>query len=195
MENLLPLFLITFTSWVLRVSYMFKRLIKKRMFWPTVIMGVLAIALFVIATLQGEGKNIAGLKNAWMMTRQIIPLLIFAFIMAGLVQVLLPKDLLGNWVGASSGLRGIMIGTLAGAVTPGGPYVSLPIVAGLLSSGAGIGTMVSFLTSWSLWAVARLPMEVGIIGWKFTLIRLLSVLIFPPIAGLLANLISKAIKM
>ena len=115
--------------------------------------------------------------------------------MAGLVQVLLPKDLLGNWVGASSGLRGIMIGTLAGAITPGGPYVSLPIVAGLLSAGAGIGTMVSFLTSWSLWAVARLPMEVGIIGWKFTLIRLLSVLIFPPIAGLMANFISKAFKM
>jgi uncharacterized membrane protein YraQ (UPF0718 family) len=164
------------------------------MFWPTVIMGVLAIALFIIATLQGEGKNVAGLKNAWVMTRQIIPLLVFAFIMAGLVQVLLPKDLLSNWVGASSGMRGIIIGTLAGAVTPGGPYVSLPIVAGLLSAGAGIGTMVAFLTSWSLWAVARLPMEIGIIGWKFTLIRILSVLIFPPLAGLLANIISKFFK-
>ena len=164
------------------------------MFWPTVIMGVLAVALFIIATLQGDGKNIAGLKNAWAMTWQIIPLLVFAFIMAGLVQVLLPKDLLSTWVGASSGLRGIIIGTLAGAVTPGGPYVSLPIVAGLLSAGAGVGTMVAFLTSWSLWAVARLPMEIGIIGWKFTLIRILSVLIFPPLAGLLANLISKFFK-
>ncbi len=173
---------------------MSNRLSKSKMFWPTIIMGVLAIALFVIATLQGEGKNIAGLKHAWVMTRQIIPLLVFAFIMAGLVQVLLPKDLLAKWVGDSSGFRGILIGTLAGAITPGGPYVSLPIVAGLLSGGAGIGTMVSFLTSWSLWAVARLPMEVGIIGWKFTLIRLLSVLIFPPLAGILANVLSKFFK-
>lgn len=164
------------------------------MFWPTVIMGALAIALFIIATFLGEGKNIAGLRRAWEMTRQIVPLLAFAFIMAGLVQVLLPKDLLVRWVGENSGLRGIIIGTLAGAITPGGPYVSLPIVAGLLSGGAGVGTMVSFLTSWSLWAVARLPMEVGIIGWKFTLIRLLSVLIFPPLAGILANILSKFFK-
>jgi uncharacterized membrane protein YraQ (UPF0718 family) len=167
---------------------------KSKMFWPTVIMGVLAIALFIIATFLGEGKNIAGLRKAWEMSKQILPLLAFAFIMAGLVQVLLPKDLLVKWVGESSGFRGIMIGTLAGAITPGGPYVSLPIVAGLLSGGAGIGTMVSFLTSWSLWAVARLPMEVGIIGWKFTIIRLLSVLIFPPIAGILANMLSKLFK-
>lgn len=173
---------------------MSNRIIKSKMFWPTIIMGVLAIALFIIATIQGEGKNIAGLKNAWVMTRQIIPLLAFAFIMAGLVQVMLPKDMLAKWVGDASGFRGILIGTLAGAVTPGGPYVSLPIVAGFLSAGAGIGTMVAFLTSWSLWAVARLPMEVGIVGWKFTLIRLLSVLIFPPLAGLLANFISKFIK-
>jgi uncharacterized membrane protein YraQ (UPF0718 family) len=91
-------------------------------------------------------------------------------------------------------LRGILIGTLGGAITPGGPYVSMPVAAGLLKAGASMGTMVAFLTSWSLIAVARLPLEVGIMGWRFTLIRMISTLIFPPIAGLLANLIVKIIK-
>ena len=91
-----------------------------------------------------------------------------------------------------SGWRGLLVGTIAGGLSPGGPYVSLPIVAGLLRSGASVGTMVAFLTGWSLWAIARMPMEVGILGWKFTLVRFVSTFIFPPIAGFLANIISMA---
>jgi len=101
--------------------------------------------------------------------------------------VFLPQDLLSRWVGVESGKRGILIGTLAGGLTPGGPYVSLPVVAGLLRAGASVGIMVAFLTAWSLWAVSRLPMEVGILGWKFTLIRIASTFFFPPIAGLIAQ--------
>lgn len=158
---------------------------------PTLIMAVLAVVLFTVATIKGNGQNIQGLKIGVQLTIQVLPLLIFAFIVAGLIQILLPSDLISKWVGIESGMRGILLGTIAGGLTPGGPYVSLPIVAGLLQSGASNGTMVAYITSWSLWAVARLPMEIGILGIRFTMIRMLSVLIFPPIAGIIANLLGK----
>jgi uncharacterized membrane protein YraQ (UPF0718 family) len=167
---------------------------RSSMFIPTLIMGTIALVLFTVTTVQGNGQNISGLKSAMQMTVQILPLLIFAFIVAGYVQVLIPKELLSKWVGEESGLRGIIVGTLAGGLTPGGPYVSLPIAAGLLKSGAGMGTMVAFVTSWSLYAVARLPMDIGILGVRFTVIRLISIVIFPPIAGILANILSKHIN-
>jgi len=154
---------------------------------PTIIMGVLAIVLVFIAYNKGGGEHILGLKSAGSMLLQIAPLLIFAFIIAGIVQVLLPVELISKWVGTESGLRGILIGTVVGGFAPGGPYVSLPIAAGLLRVGASVGTMVAFLTSWSLWAVSRLPMELGIMGWKFTLIRIACTFFFPPIAGIIAN--------
>jgi uncharacterized membrane protein YraQ (UPF0718 family) len=154
---------------------------------PTIVMGILAVVLVIIGYNRNEGEYLVGLKSAFTMTIEILPLLIFAFIVAGMIQVLLPSEILSRWVGDESGIKGIMIGAIVGGLAPGGPYVSLPIVAGLLKSGASVGTMVAFLTGWSLWAVGRLPMEVGILGWKFTLIRLLSILIFPPIAGLIAN--------
>ena len=154
---------------------------------PTIIMAALAAIFLIIGYYKGQGQHITGIKSAMNMTVQILPLLIFAFIVAGMVQVLLPQELISKWIGAESGLRGIFIGTVAGALAPGGPYVSLPVAAGLLRSGAGVGTMVAFLTGWSLWAVSRLPMEVGILGWKFTLIRLASTFFFPPIAGLIAH--------
>jgi hypothetical protein len=45
--------------------------------------------------------------------------------------------------------------------------------------------MVAYVTAWSLWDVARLPMEVGILGWRFTLIRFACAFQFPPPAGFL----------
>jgi uncharacterized membrane protein YraQ (UPF0718 family) len=161
---------------------------------PTIIMGALALILLFVGYNRGQSQHITGLKAALNMTIQILPLLIFAFIAAGMIQVLLPRELISKWVGAESGIKGIFIGTIAGALTPGGPYVSLPLAAGFLRAGAGIGTMVAFLTAWSLWAVARLPMEVGIMGWKFTLIRLASTFFFPPIAGLIAHVFFAGVK-
>jgi len=106
----------------------------------------------------------------------------------------LPRELVAKWVGAESGFRGILIGTVAGGFSPGGPYVSLPIAAGLLKSGAGVGTMVAYLTGWSLWAISRLPMELGVLGWRLSLIRLACTFFFPPIAGLLAQYFFSNVK-
>ena len=161
---------------------------------PTLIMAVLAIILLAIGYAKGEGQHVQGLNSGLKMIVEIIPLLLFAFIVAGMVQVLLPQELLSRWIGEESGLKGILIGTLAGGLTPGGPYVSLPVVAGLLKAGAGVGTLVAFLTSWSLWAVARLPMEIGILGWKFTFVRLACTFFFPPIAGFIAQMAFSGVR-
>ena len=154
---------------------------------PTIVMGVLAIVLIFIAYNRGGGEHILGLKSTGNMLVQLIPLLILALIVAGMIQVLIPQELISKWVGAESGFRGLLIGTALGGFTPGGPFVSMPIAAGLLRAGASIGTMVAFMTAWSLLAVARLPIEVGLMGWKFTLIRLACTFFFPPIAGFIAS--------
>jgi uncharacterized membrane protein YraQ (UPF0718 family) len=150
-------------------------------------MGVLAIVLLLIGYYRGQGQHLTGLRAAIAMTLDVAPLLIFAFIISGMVQVLIPQEVISRWIGAKSGMRGIFIGAAAGGLAPGGPYVSLPIVAALLRSGASIGTTVAFLTGWLLWAVTRLPMEIGILGLRFTLIRLACTFFFPPIAGLIAQ--------
>lgn len=155
----------------------------------TIIMGVLAVALLVAGYLQGGDQHITGLRSAWRTTIQVLPMLLLAFVVAGMVEALIPREQVSRWIGQESGLRGILIGAVAGGLAPGGPYVSLPVAAGLLRAGASTGTMVAFLTGWSLWAVSRLPMEAGILGWRFTLVRIACTFFFPPIAGLIAHLL------
>jgi uncharacterized membrane protein YraQ (UPF0718 family) len=175
-----------------------KSIMKKRralgMLIPTIIVGVLAIILLTIGYYRGQGDHILGMKLAFSLIVQVLPLLVFALIVAGMVQVIIPKEFLSKWVGEESGMRGILIGTVAGGFSPGGPYVNLPIAAGLIHAGASIGTMVAFLTGWSLLAFNRLPMEIGILGWRFTLIRLASTFFFPPIAGWIAHTFFRHIK-
>jgi len=161
---------------------------------PTIFMGSLAVILLLIGYSKGQGQHITGIRSALNMTIEIFPLLVFAFTVAGMIQTLVSPELLSRWVGMESGFRGILIGTVAGGFCPGGPYVSLPIAAGVFRSGASIGTMVAFLTAWSLWAVARMPMEVAMLGWRFALIRLASTFIFPPIAGLIAQILFGGVK-
>lgn len=161
---------------------------------PTIIMACIAIILLLLGYRGGQNQHIGGMRLAVNMLIEVMPLLVFAFIVAGMVQILLPREALSKWIGEGSGIRGILIGTVAGGLAPGGPYVSLPLVAGFLRSGASVGTMVAFLTAWGLWAVARLPMEVGILGWKFTLVRIASTFFFPPIAGLIAQTFFAGVK-
>ena len=154
---------------------------------PTIIMGVIAIVFIFLGYQKGGGEHILGLKAAGNMLIQMAPLLICAFIIAGMIPLLVPHEAISRWVGTESGLRGVLIGTVVGGFLPGGPYVSLPMAVRLLRVGASVGTMVALLTGWSLLAFSRLPLEIGIMGWKFTLIRLACTFFFPPIAGLIAN--------
>ncbi|MFC1621304.1 permease [Candidatus Omnitrophota bacterium] len=169
-----------------------KKGIYPKMLMSTIIMAVMAIALVLIGYYKGEHVN--GLRQAMIMAIQIVPLLIFAFIIAGMVQVLLPHEAIAKWIGNESGAKGILVGAIAGAFTPGGPYVSLPIVAGLLRSGASMGTTVAYITSWSLLAFSKLPLEVGILGWRFAFIRMMSALMLPFIAGFFAQVVSRIIR-
>ena len=154
---------------------------------PTIIMGVIALVLLFIGYQKGGGEHILGLKSAGNLVIQILPLLIISFIIAGMIQALIPGEIIARWIGVESGFRGILIGIGMGSLTPSGPFVSMPIAAGLLRTGAGVGTMVAFITAWSLIGIHRMPLELGILGWKFMLIRLACVFFFPLIAGLLAN--------
>jgi len=160
----------------------------RQMLIPTIVMAVLAVVFIFLAYYRGGTPQLTeGLKGTGRMLLQMAPLLILAMIVAGIIPTLVSQEAISKWVGAESGIRGILIGTVVGGVMPGGPYVSLPLAAGLLRMGAGIGTMVALITGWSVLAFSRMPMEIGIMGWKFTLIRLGCTFFFPPIAGLIAN--------
>jgi uncharacterized membrane protein YraQ (UPF0718 family) len=148
---------------------------------------LMALGLGVVAYRQGEGALRQGVNGAGRMFVSLIPLLVLAFLLAGLIQVALPPEVITSWLGEESGFRGVLIGTVAGALITGGPYVSFPIIAAIFDSGAGIGTTVALISGWAMLGLGQIPFEVSLIGPRFTLIRVTTVFFVPFVAGMAAH--------
>ncbi|VBB48540.1 conserved membrane hypothetical protein [uncultured Desulfatiglans sp.] len=156
----------------------------------TWIMLLLTCALALSAYMKDPALVPEGLKAGGKLFWDILPAMVLAFIAAGLVSVLLPRDLMSRWLGEDSGLRGLIIATLAGALTPGGPFVQFPIVAVLLKAGAGVAPLMAYITAWSILGLNRiLVYEIPMLGWRLSIARIAASLVFPMIIGLFTRFI------
>ncbi len=118
----------------------------------------------------------------------IMPRLIAAFIVAGFIEAMVPKDFVTRWIGEKSGLKGIFIAEVAGILTPGGPMISFPLIAALYKLGADFGSLVCYLTAWELIGIQRMVVwEMPFMGVKFVTFRFVVSLALPIIAGLMAR--------
>jgi uncharacterized membrane protein YraQ (UPF0718 family) len=160
----------------------------------TLVIAGLALTLLIVTLLRDQRLAVEGIRLAGATLWQNLILLLAGFLLAGLLQVLLPKELISNWLGDAAGAKAIWIGCLAGGIFPGSPYSTFPIVASLYQAGAGLGAVVGFITAWSLWSFTRLPIEIALINPKVALIRYAITFLVPPAAGYLAHGLSKLIK-
>jgi uncharacterized membrane protein YraQ (UPF0718 family) len=134
-----------------------------------------------------------GLRGGAELVARYAALITVSFLAAGLAQALLPTAWIEAALGRDSALRGILLGTVAGVVTPAGPFVSLPIAAVMLRAGAATPSVVAYVTAWSLLAVHRLvAWEIPILGLRFALVRYAVCLALPVLAGLGARALARA---
>ncbi len=154
------------------------------------LLGFVALALAITAY-QQQGVLLVfdgfgtGLNILW----TTLPLLVAAFLTAGLIQALVKEQTVNYWLGSRSGWRGLLLACLAGALIPGGPYVYYPIAAALLKTGAGLGVLVAFISAKNLWSISRIPLEIALLGPQITFTRYWITLVVPPLLGFLAELI------
>jgi len=132
---------------------------------------------------QGVGAGIA-------LIIEIAPRMVAAFILAGLVQAIVPQETIVRWMGQDSGWRGLIIGMSLGGVTPGGPMTHFPVIASLYKIGVGVGPLVAYLSAWSLFGLQRIIMwEIPFLGAKLVAIRVAVSFFFPLVAGWLCEMI------
>jgi uncharacterized membrane protein YraQ (UPF0718 family) len=144
----------------------------------------LALILAAVAYVKDPGLPLVGAKNGVSMLKIILPRLVPALLLAGLMQVLVPEEVVSRYFGRQSGLRAILIATVAGMLTPGGPMVSVPFMVALAHSGAALPPLVAYMTSWSLFGMQRIiAWEAPLMGWKFVMVRVVPSLAFPVVAA------------
>jgi len=168
-----------------------KRKGSKPMDTTTLVLAAVAAVLLAVAFWRGRDLPLAGLLAAGRSLWRNLPVLLLGFVMAGLAQVLIPRDLITRWLGARSGFKGILIGCVAGGLVPGAPYATFPLVATLYQAGASLGVVVGFVSAWALWSVSRLPLEIALIDSRPALVRYAVTFVVPPLAGLMAEAVAR----
>ena len=147
------------------------------------------LALFVLRRPSGERRS--AFRYAGAQAVAVLPRIPIAVIAAGFLAELLPQESISTWIGGDSGFVGILIASAVGAMIPSGPIISFPVAIALLHLGAGVPQLVAFLTAWSVFALHRLLMwEIPLLGAAFAAKRLAVSLILPPIAAVIALLIT-----
>lgn len=165
--------------------------------WSTALLAVLVVgAMVTVFVRDGGGRFIEILSHDAQLFLTMLPNLMAGCLVGAFIALLLPREMVNRWVGAESGFSGILIGTLAGAILPGGPFTIYPIAATLALMGADIGAIVAFIVSWSLLGYSRaLIWELPFFGVDFVGWRVLLAVPLPFVAGYLARPIARAISL
>ena len=154
-------------------------------FW--VLLGLLVVAV-AVAFARDASLPLRGLEASGRLLRGVWLELALGFLLAGLVEVLIPGPVLTRWLGAERMTQGYLIGWAAGLALPGGPYVFFPVAANLLRNGAAPGPLITLLTAKTLVSPIRvLTYEAPLLGWPLTLARCIPGILLPPVLGLLGQ--------
>ncbi len=155
----------------------------------TLVLWIITLILLLFSWKKGASTVKRGTQLAWLTTKKNGLLIILAFIIAGFVNILSPEDLVTAWIGPETGWQGIITAEFLGTLLPGGPYVVFPIIGILVQAGAGLGPVISLITSYSTQSLLAISFELPFMGWRFTAIRWTIGLLIPLIAGFTAILL------
>ncbi|NIA70785.1 hypothetical protein HBA54_19480 [Pelagibius litoralis] len=125
------------------------------------------------------------LRISWDQALSVTPRIILAVIGAGFIAALVPPEWVAAFVGRDTGFAGLLLASLIGALTPGGPMLAFAVGGAAMEVGAGAPQMMAFVSAWSLFNFNRmLVWEFPIMGHRSTLQRFAIALPLPVLIGL-----------
>lgn len=117
----------------------------------------------------------------------LVPRMLCALVAAGFIAQLIPKQAISNLLGDDAGLWAIPVAAATGLLVPAGPVIAFAIAAVFAKSGASTHALITFVTSWSIFAAHRILIyELPLLGASFLRLRVASALVVPFLAGLAA---------
>ncbi len=109
--------------------------------------------------------------------QMIAPMLLAVIGLVGLFETFITPEMLHTLFNKDA-LHDTLIGTLAGGVSVGQPFLSYIIGGELLKEGISLYAVSAFILSFVTLGVIQLPLEFSIFGARFTLLRNLLSIVF-----------------
>jgi uncharacterized membrane protein YraQ (UPF0718 family) len=122
-----------------------------------IVLGAIALYLYLLFSKPEMAKK--GFMGALNTFFSLIPMIFAALLIAQAINILLPDELIIQWFGKESGMRGIMTGGLLAGLLQGGPYAIYPIIQSLFQKGAHVSIIVTMLIGYGAIGLSRIAYD------------------------------------
>lgn len=135
---------------------------------------VLAFVLYVWAFAVAPDRALQALAVGWRTFLGILPIITAVFAALGLFNVWVDKKKIAATLGTGGGIKAVAIASLAGTILVGPVYVIFPLLKAVREHGARWAVVGAVLAAWAV-KVPMVPMEIGMLGLRFSVARIVLV--------------------
>ncbi len=133
------------------------------------IMLLILAALTLVKPALGQQSAKLALENLIDLLKVVPPI----FLLLGLLDVWVPREVMIKLTGEGSGLLGIALSFLLGSFAAGPLYAAFPVAGIMLKKGSKLSNIMVFVGAWSTTKIPLLLFEATAMGWSFMLGRFL----------------------
>lgn len=137
----------------------------------TLVLYGIAGLFFTISLVKNKKKTKMALKKALQMFTNLLPQLLALFIFVGILLAVVDQSVISALIGEQSGVFGVFVASIAGAITLLPGFVAFPLASNLLNHGAGLAQIAAFVSSLMMVGVATFALESKTLGKKVALLR------------------------
>ena len=132
---------------------------------------IIALALLGISYIKEKQKTKEALKATFKIFYVVLPVLIFVFVLMGLIEAYISRETIVSILGQKSGILGILYAEIVGSIALFMPPAVFPFGGYLHDNGASYGSIAGFVFTAILIGVTTLPVEIKFLGKRFTIAR------------------------
>ena len=119
---------------------------------------------------------------------KVIKIAIAVFVIVGLIQVWLTPQQVSRVLGKQAGWKGLLLASSIPMLLGGSLFMIFPLMSTLREMGARIAATLAFVSAWSGKA-PLVPLEIEFLGWRFAVLRIVLIVPFAMVCGILGELI------
>lgn len=131
----------------------------------------LTALLLVISFMKDRQKTKKALMKAWKSFENILPEFMTVLLLVGLMLAILNPETITQIIGQDSGILGVLLAGIVGAITLIPGFVAFPMASMLMAGGAGTTQIAMFVSTLMMVGIMTLPIEIKYFGKRMSFLR------------------------